>query len=35
MINNTYGGQPFKLTVIGGGHATFGCAVIGFVLVLF
>ena len=35
MINNGYGGRPFKLTVIDAGYATFGCAVIGFVLTLF
>ena len=35
MINNGYGGRPFKLTVIAAGYATFGCAVIGFVLTLF
>ena len=35
MINNAYGGRPFKLTVIDGGYATFGCAVIGAVLCLF
>lgn len=35
MINNAYGGRPFKLTLIDGGYATFGCAVIGLVLQLF
>ena len=35
MINNAYGGRPFKLTVIDGGYATFGCAVIGAILGLF
>lgn len=35
MINNAYGGRPFKLTVIDGGYATFGCAIIGAVLALF
>ncbi|MGV6810787.1 MAG: DUF1761 domain-containing protein [Brevirhabdus sp.] len=35
MINNAYGGRPFKLTVIDGGYATFGCALIGAVLTLF
>jgi len=35
MINNGYGGRPFKLTVIDAGYATFGCAVIGLVLGLF
>jgi hypothetical protein len=34
MINNGYGGRPFKLTLIDGGYATFGCAVIGLVLML-
>lgn len=35
MINNAYGGRPFKLTLIDGGYATFGCAVIGAVLSAF
>lgn len=35
MINNAYGGRPFKLTLIDGGYATFGCAIIGAVLMLF
>ena len=35
MINHAYGGRPFRLTVIDGGYATFGCAVIGLVLTLF
>ncbi|MGJ8615659.1 MAG: DUF1761 domain-containing protein [Sulfitobacter sp.] len=35
MINNGYGGRPFKLTLIDGGYATFGCAIIGLVLTLF
>ncbi|MCA0995319.1 DUF1761 domain-containing protein [Alloyangia pacifica] len=35
MINNAYGQRPFKLTLIDGGYATFGCAVIGLVLGLF
>lgn len=35
MINNAYGMRPFKLTLIDGGYATFGCAVIGAVLALF
>ncbi len=35
MINNGYGGRPFRLTIIDGGYATFGCAVIGLVLCLF
>lgn len=29
-----FGGQPFRLTLINGGYATFGCAVIGAVLTL-
>lgn len=35
MINNAYGGRPFKLTLIDGGYATFGCAIIGAILTLF
>lgn len=35
MINNAYGGRPFKLTVIDGGYATFGCAIMGLVLMFF
>lgn len=35
MINNAYGGRPFKLTLIDGGYAVFGCGVIGVVLTLF
>ncbi|MCF2906003.1 DUF1761 domain-containing protein [Octadecabacter sp. CECT 8868] len=35
MINNGYTSRPFKLTLIDGGYATFGCAVIGAVLALF
>jgi hypothetical protein len=35
MINNAYGNRPMKLTIIDGGYATFGCAVIGLVLTLF
>ena len=35
MINNAYGGRPFKLTIIDGGYATFGCAIIGLVLTFF
>lgn len=35
MINNAYPGRPFKLTLIDGGYAVFGCAIIGFILVLF
>ncbi|MBY6004014.1 DUF1761 domain-containing protein [Salipiger bermudensis] len=35
MINNAYAMRPFRLTLIDGGYATFGCAVIGLVLALF
>lgn len=35
MINNAYGDRPFKLTLIDGGYATFGCAIVGAVLTLF
>ena len=35
MLNNAFGGRPFRLTVIDGGYATFGCALIGIVLSLF
>ena len=35
MINNGYAGRPFRLTLIDGGYATFGCAIIGLVLMLF
>ncbi|MEW9920496.1 DUF1761 domain-containing protein [Marimonas sp. MJW-29] len=35
MINNAYGQRPFALTVIDGGYATFGCAIMGLVLTLF
>ncbi len=35
MINNAYGDRPFKLTLIDGGYATFGCAIMGAVLTLF
>lgn len=34
MINNGYGGRPFRLTLIDGGYATVGCTVIGLVLVV-
>ena len=34
MINNAYGDRPFKLTLIDGGYATLGCAVMGAVLTL-
>ena len=30
-----FGGRPFRLTLIDGGYATFGCTVIGTVLMLF
>lgn len=35
MINNGYGHRPFKLTLIDGGYATFGCAIMGLILTLF
>lgn len=35
MINNAYAGNPFRLTLIDGGYAVLGCAVIGTVLMLF
>ena len=35
MINNAYGDRPFKLTLIDGGYATFGCAIIGILLTAF
>lgn len=35
MINNAYAMRPFKLTIIDGGYAAFGCAIIGAVLTLF
>lgn len=35
MINNAYGGRPFKLTLIDSGYAVFGCAIMGLVLTLF
>ncbi|MDG1069835.1 MAG: DUF1761 domain-containing protein, partial [Sulfitobacter sp.] len=35
MINNAYGGRPFRLTLIDGGYAVIGCTVIGLVLPLF
>lgn len=35
MINNAYGGRPFKLTLIDSGYASFGCALIGMVLTAF
>uniref|UniRef100_UPI00249171F4 DUF1761 domain-containing protein n=1 Tax=Litoreibacter halocynthiae TaxID=1242689 RepID=UPI00249171F4 len=35
MINNAYGDRPFKLTLIDGGYASFGCATMGLVLGLF
>ena len=35
MINNGYGNRPFRLTLIDGGYATFGCGIIGLVLGLF
>ncbi len=35
MINNAYGMRSFRLTLIDGGYATIGCAIMGAVLVLF
>ncbi len=35
MINNAYGMRPFMLTVIDGGYAIIGCAIIGAVLTAF
>lgn len=35
VINNLYGGRPFKLSVIDGGYATAACALMGLVLTLF
>lgn len=35
MMNNGFSGRPFKLTLIDGGYATFGCAIIGAILTLF
>ena len=35
MINNAYPGRPFRLTLIDGGYAVFGCAIIGAILMLF
>ena len=35
MINNAYEARPFKLTLINGGYATFGCAIMGAVLTIF
>ncbi|MDD9738175.1 DUF1761 domain-containing protein [Marinovum sp. SP66] len=34
VINNLYGGRPFKLSLIDGGYATSACALMGLVLVL-
>jgi len=35
MINNAYGMRPFRLTLIDGGYAVIGCAIIGTILTLF
>ena len=35
MINNAYPGRPFMLTVIDGGYAVGGCAIIGAILMAF
>jgi len=34
MINNAYAMRPFRLTLIDGGYATIGCAIMGLILVL-
>lgn len=34
-INNLYGGRPVRLSLIDGGYATLGCALMGAVLALF
>ena len=34
-MNNAFGKRPVKLTLIDGGYATIGCAVMGLVLTLF
>ena len=34
MLNNAFGGRPFSLTLIDGGYASFGCALIAVVLAL-
>lgn len=34
MINNAYGMRPFALTLIDGGYAVFGCAIMGTVLTM-
>ena len=34
MINNAYGMRPFRLTLIDGGYATFGCGLMGLILTL-
>lgn len=34
MINNAYGMRPFRLTLIDGGYAVAGCAIIGAVLTM-
>ncbi|MEH7827721.1 DUF1761 domain-containing protein [Gemmobacter denitrificans] len=35
MLNNAFGMRPFRLTLIDGGYAIFGCGVIGLILALF
>ena len=32
MTNNGFGGKPFRLTIIDGGYAIIGCAIIGAIL---
>ena len=34
VLNNAYSIRPFRLALIDGGYATFGCAIIGAILVL-
>ena len=34
VLNNTYSIRPFRLALIDGGYATFGCAIIGAILAL-
>lgn len=35
MLNNGFGDRPFKLTLIDGGYAVVGCAVMGLILGMF
>ncbi|MEO0381294.1 MAG: DUF1761 domain-containing protein [Pseudomonadota bacterium] len=34
MLNNGYAARPFSLTLIDGGYAAFGCAIIGLVIAI-